>query len=171
MTNLAVLGLVGMNSGPENIGDIYGGGFYMGQLGGYYLICSPIAGQSGSTLAWKTTNTTTTGTTSLTNGFANTAAMITAGASLHPAANFCNNLTIGGFSDWYLPSKDELNLLYTNHPALETAGSGSFIDTYYWSSSESGTTTAWEQRFSSGSQNTCTKGDSYYVRAIRRISM
>jgi len=154
---------------PTTIGDEFQGGYYMGQLGGYYLICAPIAGQ-GSTLQWKTANTTTAGTTSLTDGYANTAAMVTAGISLHPAGKFCVDLTIGEFSDWYLPSKDELNLLYTNHAALEAAGSGSFIDNYYWSSSEHIAGLAWEQTFDDGEPGYTGKVTNYYVRAISRYS-
>jgi hypothetical protein len=65
-------------------------------------------------LAWKTANTTTAGTTSNFDGAANTAAMVTAGIANHPAANFCVGLSIGGYSDWYLPSRYELDIAYFN---------------------------------------------------------
>jgi hypothetical protein len=61
---------------------------------------------------WKTADTTTTGTTSSFDGAANTAAMVTAGIASHPAANFCVNLSIGGFTDWYLPARYELDIAY-----------------------------------------------------------
>jgi hypothetical protein len=32
----------------------------------------------------------------------------------HPAAQFCEGLTIGGFSDWYMPAKNELEICYYN---------------------------------------------------------
>ena len=32
----------------------------------------------------------------------------------HPAALFCEGLTIGGFSDWYMPAKNELEVCYYN---------------------------------------------------------
>ena len=173
MANLAVLGLAGFSGGivlPTTIGDEFQGGYYMGQLGGYYLICAPIAGQYDGTLQWKTTDTTTANTDSTTDGHANTAAMVVAGITDHPAGEFCVDLTIDGYSDWYLPSKDELNLLYTNHAALEAAGAGSFIDNYYWSSSEDTPTNAWFQHFYNGGQTTPNKSSYYYVRAISRYS-
>jgi hypothetical protein len=40
--------------------------------------------------------------------------MVTAGIANHPAANFCKNLSIGGFTDWYLPSRYELDIAYFN---------------------------------------------------------
>ena len=58
------------------------------------------------------------------------------------AARLCHEL------GWFLPSKDELNLMYEN---LEEQGLGSFYD-YYWLSSEDSATTAWFQKFVSGSQ-------------------
>jgi hypothetical protein len=40
--------------------------------------------------------------------------MVTAGIASHPAANFCVNLSIGGFTDWYLPARYELDIAYEN---------------------------------------------------------
>lgn len=102
---------------PSSAGLPYGGGYYAGKIvtGGvtYALIVAPKAqGGENSSLAWKTSTTTTAGTTSINDGLANTNAMIAAGASAHPAANFCNNLSINGYDDWYLPAKDELEILY-----------------------------------------------------------
>lgn len=103
---------------PTVIGQAFGGGFWAGDIGvssiaTHHLVVCPRS--SGQTLSlWKTAETTTSGTTSLIDGPANTAAMIAAGASAHPAAFFCNNLNVGGFSDWYMPAKNELEILYFN---------------------------------------------------------
>jgi hypothetical protein len=111
-----------------NIGDAYGGGYFAGYISHtadgvatHRLIVAPAAtGASGTgytittDLGWKTVGTSTSGTTSSFDGAANTAAMVTAGISNHPAANFCAGLTIGGFSDWYLPSRYELAIAYFN---------------------------------------------------------
>ena len=50
------------------------------------------------------------------------------------AAKICSDLTVGVYSDWYLPSKDELNKLYLQRTAPELA----FLNNYagYWSSTE-----------------------------------
>ena len=104
---------------PPEIGDVYQGGIFAGQINDdgvtYNLILAPKSlGESSQDLEFKTSNTATSGTASTTNGPANTAAIISAGASSHPAANFCNNLSIGGFTDWYLPAQDELEVVYYN---------------------------------------------------------
>ncbi len=110
------------------IGTAYGGGYVAGFISHtantvptHALIVAPRAtGATGTSytlatnLAWKTTQTSTTGTTSDFDGVVNTAAMITAGISNHPAAQFCVNLSIGGFTDWYLPSRLELDIAYFN---------------------------------------------------------
>jgi hypothetical protein len=112
--------------GLPNIGDPFEGGYFAGLISHtangvatHALIVAPRAtGASGTSYTlttnyqWKTANTTTTGTTSSFDGAANTAAMVTAGIASHPAAQFCVNLSIGGFSDWYLPARYELDIAY-----------------------------------------------------------
>jgi hypothetical protein len=113
---------------PAVIGEAWGGGYFAGYISHtangnptHALIVAPRAtGATGTgyevttTLQWKTANTTTTGTTSPFDGAANTAAIVTAGIAAHPAAEFCVNLNIGGFADWYLPSRFELDVAYFN---------------------------------------------------------
>ncbi|MDO9140943.1 MAG: DUF1566 domain-containing protein [Methylobacter sp.] len=100
---------------PTTIGEAYGGGFYAGKIvigaNTYYLIVSPKSSGHHTSKQWKTTNDTTTGTLSLNDGLTNSNAMNNAS---HPAAQFCRGLTIGGYSDWYLPSRDELEICYRN---------------------------------------------------------
>ena len=105
------------------IGAAFGGGFFAGTISHtadgvatHALIVAPAAsGYNGQgALQWKTTDTTTAGTNSTFDGYANTAAMETAGLANHPAANYCRGLTIGGFTDWYLPARDELDIAYEN---------------------------------------------------------
>ena len=104
---------------PSTPGAPFGCGYYAGAnivADGveYALVVAPksLGGEAPSTLVWKTSNTDNTGTDSVNDGLTNTNSMIAAGASTHPAANFCKNLTIGGYTDWYLPSKDELEIIY-----------------------------------------------------------
>ena len=67
------------------------------------------------------------------------------------------------FSDWRLPTKYELNLMYIARSTI-----GGFANNYYWSSTESGSNGgAWDQDFFLGSQFFDSKSISYYVRAIR----
>ncbi|MDP2856017.1 MAG: DUF1566 domain-containing protein [bacterium] len=78
-------------------------------------------------------------------------------------ARLCADLTLNGYSDWYLPSKDELNKLYLNKAAV-----GGFTSNDYWSSSENSANTAWRQHFDNGAQSNDTKKDiTNYVRAVR----
>jgi len=81
------------------------------------------------------------------------------------AADICANLSLGGYSDWFLPSKDELNLMYEN---LKVFGVGGFADTNCWSSSECYLyLNAWVQSFFSGTQFNNKKDSTYQVRAVR----
>jgi hypothetical protein len=46
-------------------------------------------------------------------------------SAAYPAAQFCEGLSIGGFSDWYLPARDELELCYRNLKPTGAANSTS----------------------------------------------
>jgi len=80
------------------------------------------------------------------------------------AADICANLSLGGYSDWFLPSKDELNQMYVN---LKVAGVSGFESDYYWSSSEFDFSLAWDQPFGTGTYIISSKNINYGVRAIR----
>jgi hypothetical protein len=101
---------------PTVIGQAYGGGYYAGQIGvagvaTHYLVVGPKASANASSKQWKTSTTSTPGTSSDIDGPANSAAMNDAD---HPAAQFCEGLTIGTYSDWYMPAKNELEVCYYN---------------------------------------------------------
>jgi hypothetical protein len=85
------------------------------------------------------------------------------------AADLCASYTGAGFDDWYLPSKDELNLMYTNlHDASPSLGG--FAGSVYWSSTEFAMDlqhAAWRQYFTNGYQYGYYKGYTFYVRAVR----
>ncbi len=140
----------GFGRGPSgillpNIGDPFEGGFFAGLISHtadgnptHALIVAPRAtGASGSgytlttNLQWKTANTTTADTTSPFDGAANTAAMVTAGIANHPAAEFCVDLTIDGYSDWYLPARYELDIAYENlKPTTDSNNTSAGINPY-----------------------------------------
>jgi hypothetical protein len=100
------------------VGSALGGGFFAGQIStagnsiaDYNLIVGPNASAYNASKQWKTSNTNSPGTFSIINGDANSTAMNDAN---HPAAQFCKSLTIGGFSDWYMPAINELEICYYN---------------------------------------------------------
>jgi len=109
---------------PLVIGQAYAGGFYAGQIGvsgvaTHNLVVGPKASAFASTaLQFKTSNTSDAGATSVIDGPANSASMNDAS---HPAAQFCEGLTIGGYSDWYMPAKNELEVCYYNLKPTTTA--------------------------------------------------
>lgn len=70
----------------------------------------------------------------------------------------------GGYSDWYLPSKDELSSIYNN---LQKNGISNLGEAVYWSSSQYSTDSAWNLNFANGSQSYYYKYSIYGVRAVR----
>ncbi len=69
--------------------------------------------------------------TAIGTGAQNTIDIVTGCTTVDIAAKRCSDLELNGYSDWYLPSKDELNCLYINKAAV-----GGFASSYYWSSTE-----------------------------------
>lgn len=105
-----------VDTGPTTIGQAYGGGYYAGKIiqGGvtYYLIIAPRASGQISGKAWKTTDSSgPTESRTLNNGPAASAAM---NSATYPAAQFCEGLSIGGYTDWYMPSRDEMEVCFRN---------------------------------------------------------
>ena len=97
-------------------------------------------------------------------GETNTSAIVsTIGAGTY-AAKLCYDLELSGYDDWFLPSKDELDLMYRN---LKMESVGGFAAAYYWSSSELNASNAWKQHFGNGFQAYNYKGAGYSVRAVR----
>jgi hypothetical protein len=128
--------ITGSQPFPAVIGEAFGGGYFAGYISHtadgsptHALIVAPAGtGASGTgytlstNLLWKTSAAATTpGTTSAFDGVVNAAAIVTAGIADHPAAEFCKNLSIGGYTDWYLPSPSELDIAYFNLKADSTA--------------------------------------------------
>lgn len=99
------------------------------------------------------------------DGLANTTAMVF-NAAEYPAAQFCAGITIDGHHDWYLPSRDELRILYANVRDL-------FYAAWYWSSTQYAGNhyDARLQNFSNGNQDSCGKDYKGRVRAVRRLAL
>jgi len=116
---------------PPPIGSVYEGGFFAGQIStagngiaDYNLVVGPVA-SAQNTLAWKNALTAASGTDSVIDGPQNTADMVAGGNStVYPCAHFCNDLTIGGYSDWYMPAKNELEICYYNLKPTTAVNSG-----------------------------------------------
>jgi hypothetical protein len=89
------------------------------------------------------------------------------------AACLCHFLSCGGYNDWFLPSKDELNLMYTNLHC-QTPPVGGFTGGYYWSSSENNirdSNRAWDQYFSTGEEYVDCKDSKLCVRAVGLLTI
>lgn len=163
---------VTVNPAPVAIGDSYGGGrvAYILQIGdpGYdpnvqHGLIAATADQSTG-IKWYNGSYEVTGATgtAIGTGQANTTAIVTIQGAGSYAAQLCYVLTVGGYNDWFLPSKDELNKLYTNKVAI-----GGFTAYLYWSSSENNTGNAWSQWFLNGYQYSSYKNSNARVCAVR----
>ncbi len=96
-------------------------------------------------------------------GKANTDAIVAEIDDAVSAAKLCSELEINGYDDWFLPSKDELEIMYYN---LRTTRIGGFAAAYYWSSTEYDAENAWAYHFYYGYADYKYK---FYVNRVRAI--
>jgi hypothetical protein len=107
------------------------------------------------------------------DGLSNSNAIVGQAGHISSAAALCLNSNNGGQNDWYLPSIDELSLLWHSrfnvNKTLSTIGGATSLPNLatYWSSSETGDVGAWIFRFDDGFAANGSKNNAYYVRAVR----
>lgn len=154
------------------MGQVYQGGFifYLDGSGCHGLVAAPTDQNPG--IQWY--NGSALSTTAFANGVSmgpgNTNLIVYNQGAGGYAAKICYDLSLGGYDDWYLPSKYELDLMYRNigpgagAPNTNIAG---FANSNYWSSTEKDANNAWYQFFFFGSQSAGNKSAANNVRAIR----
>jgi hypothetical protein len=156
---------------PTAIGDFRDGGvvFWLDGSGGG-LVCA-VSDQSAG-IQWYNGSNTTTGAVAIAigSGQANTTAIITSQGTGSYAASLCDGLSLNGYTDWFLPSKDELNEMYLNKTTIDItaiANSGSGFAAGYWSSTEYSTANAYYFYFNFGIDSYGSKVGPESVRAVR----
>ncbi|MGM0566673.1 MAG: DUF1566 domain-containing protein, partial [Bacteroidota bacterium] len=174
----------GGGSTTYSVGDFAHGGivFWVDETGQHGLVCAKEDQNGGSGIRWYAG---TYGVTRATgdgpfSGELNTAIIISSQVSIGDdgsdyAAQICNDLQVteGGktYGDWYLPSKEELDLMYQNKATIDATagvnGGSGFASTYYWSSTEANATYAFTFNFNFGFTVGIPKADTYSVRAVR----
>jgi TolB-like protein len=155
--------------GTYKIGDIGpAGGIVFYDKGSFsngwrYLEAAPA--ETEFTAQWEGFGTDVTGTATVIGSGKRNTEIIKERLGNSSAAGRCSSLYFDGFTDWFLPSKDELDMMFLN---LKARGLGGFGNDYYWSSSQYSNKETWNQSFSSGHQyNGSYKSFPTSVRAVR----
>ena len=161
------------------VGDLYQGGvvFYILEegdtdyvAGETHGLIAAVADQS-SGIQWYNGSYVTTGATATAvgTGAANTTTIVTAQGATETsyAAGLAKAYAAGGYTDWFLPSKDELNKMYLKKEILEAVSGFTAFSDVYWSSTENGNYSARHQNFDNGNQSNYNKTHPLTVRAVR----
>ena len=159
------------------IGEEYGGGvifhLWKDNAGVEHGLIVALTDQSGSQ-AWSDVTLTEIGASaqSLWNGLSNSNAIVGQAGHTSSAAKLCLDLVSGGQSDWYLPSIQELNMLWNNYYTVarvlsQISGAAQLSNSFYWSSSENYLNFAWYFVFGNGGTSSNYKTNAGCVRAVR----
>jgi hypothetical protein len=138
----------GTTSESLKVGQSYQGGIiaYIDTTGKHGFIAAPEDQSIGIEWSNRACPSIRTIDVSIGAGKNNTATIVAANGKGNYAAKLCDDLVLGGYKDWCLPSKDELNELFTNRDLI-----GGFDNSEYWSSSvEVWQSLAYYQNFSNG---------------------
>ncbi len=132
-----------------SIGEFLYGGyiFYIDETGEHGLVCAP--SDQSMNAPWGSSAPAGAAGRSVGTGYKNTTDIVLGCPEDGIAAKICNGLEMNGFNDWFLPSINELFLIYTN---LHSKGSGNFEDQFYWSSTQDNYG-AWVVSFQYGSKS------------------
>jgi len=158
------------------IGEEYGGGvifhLWKDNAGVEHGLIVALTDQSPSQWSNVTTEEIGTSAQSSWDGLSNSNSIVGQAGHTSSAAKLCLDLVSGGQSDWYLPSIQELNMLWNNYYTVarvlsQISGAAQLSNSYYWSSSEYNYNTAWYFYFYSGHPNLTNKYVTNYVRAVR----
>ncbi len=167
-----------------SVGDFAHGGivFWVDETGQHGLVCAKEDQSTGVRWHAGTFGNTRAYGDGLYAGEANTSIIIAAHVAIGDdgntyAARICNELQItesgNTYGDWYLPSREELALMYQNRASINATatanGGSSFVNDFYWSSTEGNNTIyAWVYDYTSGSNSYISQKNTYHsVRAIR----
>ncbi|MCP3906593.1 MAG: DUF1566 domain-containing protein, partial [Oceanicoccus sp.] len=140
------------------IGDFYQGGvvFYLDGSGGV-LVCAVSDQDGGSGTPWGCPGTPISGAdgTAIGTGAQNTIDILAGCSTVGIAAYICDTLTLNDYTDWFLPSKDELYEMYLNKAAIDATaiingGVALKKNENYWSSSEVDNDKARRQDYTNG---------------------
>lgn len=152
------------------ISDFHGSGviFYLDETGEYGFACAVIDQSYGCPWGCSPSVFTEANKLTLGKGAQNTADILSVCYYSDIAAANCDDLQLNEKDDWFLPSIDELNLMYQESDALnETSranGGDSIEEANYWTSSHSNS--VWVQNFNGGRQYANAGNDSNHVHAI-----
>jgi hypothetical protein len=146
-----------------HVGQAYGGGviFYIDNTIARLYISATSDQSTGA--PWGCAGTSISGLSAiLGSGQANTTAIVNGCSSPGIAARICDQLVLNGYSDWFLPSQNEMTQLYFQRSVV-----GGFTTGRYWISNQFDATQAMVKDFSAASGTVYPKDALYFVRAIR----
>lgn len=158
----------------ETASDLYGltyeGGliFYINTGDGSGLVTTV---SSETTAQWSTIGGNLSTNNNIGSGLDNSNLIVAFDATAGIGAEYCLSLDEGGYQDWYMPSRSELEAMYDNlHTNSNGNGNGGFTATDYWSSSATSSSNARSISMVDGNGTSTDRQTVLRVRAIRAFN-